>query len=70
MNVYNRATGWGTFVALLVLAGTLVLDIWLLDKLPVLRHGFGYAVLQLGMVGLLITVLRVIFRGGNRDTSR
>jgi len=40
MNVYYRASGWGTLVALILFAGVLVLDIWLMDKLPLLRHGF------------------------------
>ena len=47
MNVYNRATGWGTFATLLLLAGVLVLGVWLMDKLPILRHGVGYAMLQI-----------------------
>jgi len=63
MNVYNRATGWGTFTTLALLAGVLVLDVVLMDKLPILRHGLGYALLQIGMVGVLLTVLRLIFRG-------
>ena len=64
MNVYNRATGWGAFVTLLLLAGVLVLDVWLMDKVPILEHGLGYAMLQIGMVGVLLTALRLIFRGG------
>lgn len=65
MNVYNRATGWGTFVTLVLLAGVLVLDVWLMNKLPVLRHGVSYLLLQIGMVALVLTVLRLIFRGGS-----
>ena len=64
MNVYNKATGWGTFVTLLLLTGVLILDVWLMGKLPNLRHGVGYAMLQVGMVGLLLKALHLIFRGG------
>jgi len=64
MNVYNRATWWGTFTTLLLLGGVLVLDIWLMDKLPILRHGLGYAMLQVGMVGVLLGLIRLIFRDG------
>jgi len=63
MNVYNKATGWGTLVTLALLAGVLVLDVWLIDKLPMLQHGVGYATLQIVMVGVLIGVLRLIFKG-------
>jgi hypothetical protein len=62
MNVYNRATGWGTFITLLLLAGVLVLDVWLMNLLPVLQHGVPYLLLQIGMVALVLTVLRLIFR--------
>jgi hypothetical protein len=65
MNVYNKATGWGTLVTLALLAGVLVLDVWLIDKLPMLQHGVGYATLQIVMVGVLIGVLRLIFKGGS-----
>ena len=65
MNVYNRATGWGTFATLLLLASVLVLDVWLMDKLPILRHGLGYAMLQICMVAVLLRVLRLIFRSGS-----
>jgi hypothetical protein len=65
MNVYNRATGWGTFTTLALLAGVLVLDVWLMGKLPFLRHGLGYIMLQLAMVGVLLKALRLIFRGGS-----
>ena len=65
MNVYNRATGWGTLTTLALLAGVLVLDVWLMGKLPFLRHGLGYVALQIGMVGLLLKALRLIFRGGS-----
>jgi hypothetical protein len=65
MNVYNRATGWGTFVTLVLLAGVLALDVWLMDKLPILQRGVGYATLQIVMVGVLIGVLRLIFKGGS-----
>jgi hypothetical protein len=65
VNVYTRATGWGALVTLALLAGVLVLDVWLMSKLPILRHGVGYAMLQIGMVGLLLTALRLIFRGGS-----
>jgi hypothetical protein len=65
MNVYNRATGWGTFATLLLLAGVIVLDVWLMDKLPILQHGLGYAMLQICMVGVLLRVLWLIFRSGS-----
>jgi hypothetical protein len=65
MNVYNKATGWGTLTTLALLAGVLVLDVWLMGKLPTLQHGLGYALLQIGMVGVLLTVLRLIFRSGS-----
>jgi hypothetical protein len=65
MNAYNRATGWGTFATLFLLAGMLVLDVWLMDKLPVLQHGLGYAMLQICIVGILLGVLRLIFRSGS-----
>ena len=65
MNVYNRATGWGTVATLALLAGVLVLDVWLMDKLPILQHGLGYATLQIAMVAVLLIVLRLIFRGGS-----
>jgi hypothetical protein len=66
MNVYNRATGWGTFLTLVLLAGMLVLDVWLMGMLPTLQHGLRYAVLQLGLLGVFLIVLRLIFRGGSR----
>jgi len=66
MNVYNRATGWGTFLTLILPAGILVLDVWLMGMFPILQHGLGYAVLQLGMLGVFLTALRLIFRGGSR----
>jgi len=69
MNVYNRATGWGALVTLALLAGVLVLDVWLMDKLPILQHGLGYAMLQIGMVGVLLTALRLIFRGGSSSAK-
>ena len=65
MNVYNRATGWGTFVTLVLFAALLVLDVWLMGELPFLQHGLGYVVLQIGMIAVLLTVLRLIFRGGS-----
>jgi hypothetical protein len=65
MNVYNRATGWGTFVTLLLLAGVLILDVWIMDEVPILQHGVGYAMLQICMVGVVLTVLRLIFQGGS-----
>jgi putative heme iron utilization protein len=65
-NVYNKATGWGTFLTLILLAGILVLDVWLMSMLPVLQHGLGYAVLQLGLLGVFLMALRLIFRGGSR----
>ena len=65
MNVYNRATGWGTFITLVLLAAILVLDIWLMNVLPILQHGLGYVLLQIGMVGVLVKALRLIFRGGS-----
>jgi len=64
MNVYTRATFWGTFVTLVLLAGVLALDIWLMTELPSLQHGFGYAVLHLGMLGLFLKLLRLMFKGG------
>ena len=66
MNVYNRATGWGTFLTLVLLAGMLVLDVWLMGMLPILQHGLGYAVLQLGLLGVFLMGLRLIFRGESR----
>ena len=65
-NVYNKATGWGTFLTLVLLVGILVLDVWLMGMLPILQRGLGYALLQLGMLGLFLTALRLIFRGGSR----
>jgi hypothetical protein len=67
VNVYTKATGWGTLTTLALLAGMLVLDVWLMGKLPILRGGLGYAMLQIGIVALLLTVLRLIFR--RRSTS-
>jgi hypothetical protein len=67
VNVYTKATGWGTLTTLALLAGMLVLDVWLMGKLPILRRGLGYAMLQIGIVALLLTVLRLIFR--RRSTS-
>ncbi len=64
MNVYNRATGWGTFTTLALLAGVLVLDVWLMDKLPALQHGLAYAMLQVVMAGVLLKLIRLIFKGG------
>ena len=64
MNVYNRATGWGTFITPVLLAGVLVLDVWLMDKLPILQHSPGYTVLQIAMVAILLTLIRLIFRSG------
>ena len=64
MNVYNRATGWGTLITLVLLAGVLVLDVWLMDKLPILQHGSGYTLLQIAMVAILVTLIRLIFRSG------
>ena len=69
MNVYNRATGWGAVTTLALLAGVLVLDLLLMDKLPILRHGLGYALLQVGMIVTLITALRLIFRGGSTSAK-
>lgn len=66
MNVYNRATGWGTFLTLVLLAGMLVLDVWLMGRYPALQHGLGYVVLQLGLLGVFLAALRLIFRGGSR----
>jgi hypothetical protein len=65
MNVYNKATGLGTLTTLALLAGVLVLDVWLMGKLPMLQHGMGYALLQIGMVGVLLTLLRLILRSGS-----
>jgi hypothetical protein len=64
MNVYNRATGWGSFTTLALFAGVLVLDVWMMGELPILQHGLGYAMLQIVMVVVLLKVLRLIFRGG------
>ena len=69
MNVYNKATGWGTFITLALLAGVLVLDVWLMDELPILRHGLGYAMLQIGMVAVLLKALHLIFRRGSRSVK-
>jgi len=66
MNAYNRATGWGTLLTLVLLAGMLVLDVWLMGMLPILQHGLGYAVLQLGLLGVFLMGLRLIFRGESR----
>lgn len=65
MNVYTRPTGWSTFVALVLFAGVLVLDVWLIGELPVLQHGLGYVMLQSAMVALLLKLLRLIFRDGS-----
>jgi len=65
-NVYNKATGWGTFLTLVLLVGVLVLDVWLMGMFPILQHGLGYEVLQLGMLGVFLIALRLIFRGGSR----
>ena len=65
MNVYNRATGWGTFLALVLLAAVLVLDVWLMGEIPVLQHGVPYILLQIAMLAVLLTALRLIFRGGS-----
>ena len=64
MNVYNRATGWGTFLTLALLAAILVLDVWLMGHVPALQHGLGYAMLQVAMLAVLLTLIRLIFRGG------
>jgi hypothetical protein len=69
VNVYNNATGWGTVITLALLAGVLVLDVWLMGKAPILRRGLGYVMLQIGMVGLLLTALRLIFRGGSASAK-
>jgi len=61
----DRATGWGTFITLALLAGVLVLDVWLMAVLPILQHGLGYALLQIGMVAVLLTVLCRLFRAGS-----
>jgi len=54
-------------MTLALLAGVLVLDVLLMDELPSLQHGLGYAMLQLTMVALLLKVLRLIFKGGLRS---
>jgi hypothetical protein len=69
MNVYNRATWWGSFTTLALLAGVLVLDVYLMDKLPILRHGLGYAMLQVVMVGVLLKLIRMIFKGGKASVK-
>jgi hypothetical protein len=69
MNVYNRATTWGTFATLVLFAGMLVLDIWLMNELPILRHGLAYAMLQIAMVALLLKFLRLVFRGGSPSSK-
>jgi hypothetical protein len=69
MNVYNRATAWGTFVTIVLLAGMLGLDVWLMDKLPVLQHGLAYITLQILVVALFVKMLRVIFKGGSRSAK-
>ena len=69
MNVYNKATAWGTFATVVLFAGMLVLDIWFMDELPILQHGPGYAMLQITMVALLLKVLRWIFRGGSPSSE-
>jgi hypothetical protein len=65
MNVYNRATGWGSLITLLLLAAALVLDGWLMSEFPILQHGLGYAMLQVAMLALFLKVLYLIFRGGS-----
>jgi len=62
MNVYNNATGRGTLITLVLLAGALVLDVWLMNEIPILRHGLAYGMLQMGLVGLLLKALHLIFR--------
>ena len=64
MNVYNRATGWGAFATIALLAAVLALDVWLMHKLPFLQRGLGYAMLQVVMVGLLLKAIWLIFKGG------
>ena len=70
MNVYTRATLGGTFVTLILLAGTLALDMWLMSKFPDLQHGMGYILLQIAMVGLFLKVLYRIFNGRRRRRDR
>ena len=70
MNVYNRVTGWGAFLTLILLVGILVLDVWLMGMLPILRTGLGYAVLQLGMLCAFLIALRLIFRGRSPSDRR
>lgn len=69
MNAYNRATGWGAFATLVLFAGMLVLDIWLMDELPILRHGLAYAMLQIAMVALLLKVLRLVVSSGSPSSK-
>jgi hypothetical protein len=59
MNVYNRATGWGTFVALVLMAAFLSAEVWLLNWV----HGFNAIVLHLLVVVLFVATLRFIFDG-------
>ena len=63
MNVYTRATLGGTFVTLVLLAGILALDMWLMSKFPDLQHGLGYILLQIAMLGVFLKVLYLIFNG-------
>ena len=69
MNVYSRATGRGAFATLVLFAGILVLDIWLMDKLPILRHGLAYGMVQIAMVALLLKVLQSVFSGGSPSSK-
>ena len=61
MNVYTRATFWGTATTLVLLAAVLALDVWVMSMLPSLQRGLGYLLLQAGMVWLLLKALRLIF---------
>jgi hypothetical protein len=49
--------------------GSARFDIWLMDKLPILRHGVGYAMLQVVMVGVLLGSIRLILSGGPSDRA-
>ena len=61
MNVYTRATWWGTATTLVLMAATLVLDVWLMSIVPTLQHGLAYAVLQIVMVAAFLKALQLIF---------
>jgi hypothetical protein len=66
VNVYTRATFGGTAVTLVLLAAVIALDVLLMAKVPLLRHGFGYGVLFVTSIAFLLKLLRLIFDRGRR----